>query len=65
MGQKDLKMGLKCHGLVWYGLVWLGYEPIWSELKPKILIASHIEFQSSSQTLRNQTFNFAILDNLN
>ena len=35
-GQKDLKMGLKCLGLVWFGLVWLGYEPNWSELKPKI-----------------------------
>ena len=27
MGQKDLKMGLKCLGLAWYGLVWLGYDP--------------------------------------
>ena len=27
MGQKDLKMGLKCLSLVWYGLVWLGCDP--------------------------------------
>ena len=34
--KKDLKMGMKCLGLVWFGLVWLGYQPNWSELKPKI-----------------------------
>ena len=27
MGQKGLKMGLKCPGLVWYGLAWLGFYP--------------------------------------
>ena len=27
MGQKGLKMGLKCPGLVWYGLAWMGYDP--------------------------------------
>ena len=64
MGQKDLKMGQKCLGLVWFGLVWLCCEPNWSELTPKILTASCSDFQSSSQTPRNQTFNFAILDNL-
>ena len=64
MGQKDLKMGLKRLGLVWFGLVWLGCEPNWSELTPKILTASHSDFQSTSQTPKNKTFNFAILDNL-
>ena len=32
-GQKCLKMGLKCLGLVWYGLVWLGCDLNWSDLK--------------------------------
>ena len=35
MGQKGLKMGLKCLGLVWYGLAWAGCDPgTW--LSPKL-----------------------------
>ena len=34
MGQKGLKMGLKCPGLVWYGLAWLGCDPgTWLNIK--------------------------------
>ena len=34
MGQKGLKMGLKCPGLVWFGLAWLGYDPrTWLNIK--------------------------------
>ena len=64
MGQKGLKMALKCFGLVWYGLVWLSFDPNWSEEKQKNPTASCSEFQSSSRTPRNQTFSLAILDNL-
>ena len=35
IGQKGLKMGLKCLGLVWHGLVWLVCNINWSELKKK------------------------------
>ena len=64
MGQKGLKIGLKCFSLVWYGLVWLSCDPNWSEKNQKHPTASCSEFQSSSRTLRNQTFSLAILDNL-
>ena len=34
VGQKGLKMGLKCPGLVWYGLAWAGCDPgSWLSLK--------------------------------
>ena len=36
MGQKVLKMGFKCLGLVWYVFVWLGCDQNWSELKNRI-----------------------------
>ena len=64
MGQKGLKMALKCFGFVWYGLVWLSFDPNWSEEKQKNPTASCSEFQSSSRTPRNQTFSLAFLDNL-
>ena len=35
MGQKGLKMGLKCLGLVWYGLAWAACDP-GSWLSPKL-----------------------------
>ena len=44
MGQKGLKMGLKCFGLVWYGLVWLSCDPNWSEKKQKIQLPPVVSF---------------------
>ena len=35
MGQKGLKIGLKCLGLVWYGLAWAACDP-GSWLSPKL-----------------------------
>ena len=53
IGQKVIKMGLKCLGLVWYGLVWLGCDLNWSYLKKLIPAACCSEFKSSSQIPRN------------
>ena len=64
IGQKVIKIGLKCLGLVWYGLVWLGCDLNWSDLKKLILAASCSEFKSFSQIPGNQTFKFVILDKL-
>ena len=53
MGQKVLKMGFKCLGLVWYVLVWLDCDQNWSELKNRIQTAFYSKFQSSFQTPGN------------
>ena len=49
MGQKDLKMGLRNHGMVWYGLV--------------VILGSWAEFELSSncpeyQSLKSDFFEF-------
>ena len=57
-------MGLKCLSLVWYGVAWPCWvKTSWSQQKKRsnLLIK---EFKNSSLTTKNQTFNFAILDNL-
>ena len=64
LGQKCLKMGLKCLGLVWYGVAWPCWVKTSSSQQKKKFQLTNLGVSNSSLTTKNQTFNFAILDNL-